>query len=88
MSLFNSCSVFLYCTLQCCSYLVVLVHAEAAHFGLDVFADMFGGRQEATFRLKPQHTQNQLSNSHTAILVISSVSSVFLCDSDIIHKGF
>lgn len=30
--------------LQCCSYLVVLVHAEAAHFGLDIFADMFGGR--------------------------------------------
>lgn len=41
-----------------CSYLVVLVHAEATHFGLDVFADMFGGRQEATLRLKTQHMQN------------------------------
>lgn len=41
-----------------CSYLVVLVHAEAAHFGLDVSADMFGGRQEAAFRLKATHTRS------------------------------
>lgn len=32
-------------------YLIQLVHAEPAHFGFDVFADVFGRWQEAPFRL-------------------------------------
>lgn len=43
-----------------CRHLVVLVHAESAHFGLNVSADVFGGRQEATFRL--QTTNRRISS--------------------------
>lgn len=48
----SCCSVAVLCL---CTYLVVLVHAVATHFGLDVFADMFGGWQETAFRLKTQN---------------------------------
>lgn len=63
-----------------CSYLVVLVHTEAAHFGLDVFADMFRGWQEATFRLKPQRTENQLSNTHTQNQLSNTPTLSRTCD--------
>lgn len=55
----SCCSVAVLCL---CTYFVVLVHAVATHFGLDVFADMFGGWQETAFRLKTKH---QLSETHT-----------------------
>lgn len=42
--------------------LVQLVHAEAAHFGFDVFADVFGRWQEAPFRLKAG-TKQKVSNT-------------------------
>lgn len=40
----------------CFLYLVQLIHAEAAHFGFDVFADLFGRWQEAPFRLNTTST--------------------------------
>lgn len=69
LQLFCSFNVVFLLLYWSCSYLVVLVHTEAAHSGLDVFADMFRGRQETTFRLKPQE-QNQLTYKRTARLVI------------------
>lgn len=53
-------------------YLVKLVHAEATHFGLDVFAHVFGTRQKTTLGLKPQntHTHTELqSQSHIHMLL-------------------
>lgn len=40
-------------------YLIQLIHAEAAHFGFDVFADVFGRWQEAPFRLNTASTKTE-----------------------------
>lgn len=53
-------------------YLVKLVHAEATHFGLDVFAHVFGGRQKTTLGLKPQNTHTHRERSRVTITVSHS----------------
>lgn len=48
-------------------YLVELKHAEAAHFGFDVFADVFGRRQEAPFRLNTTSTETEVTQFVTPV---------------------